>query len=143
MNLSSKEIQLRGNLTKEYGINLYSASEPKISKNLFMYFLSKTTGIPKWELKEMRTKREVLIVKDLILPYLNFKTPEFQKLKKNFSKLELDPLNLKGQFHASVKYRGVQTDFGLGGVHGAKRGIYEPEEHMMIMKICNCNMICK
>ena len=133
MNLSSKEIELRGNLTKEYGINLYSASEPSISKNLFMYFLSKTTNIPKWELKQMRTKREVLIVKDLILPYINFKTPEFQKLKKNFSKLELDPLNLKGQFKASVKYRGVETDFGLGGVHGAKRGIYEPEEHMMIM----------
>jgi len=133
MKLSAKEIQLRGTLTKEYGINLYSASEPKISKDLFLHFLQKSTGINKWELKELRTRREALVVKDLILPYIQFKTPEFQKLKENFSKLVLDPLNLKGQFKASVKYRGVTTDFGLGGVHGAKRGIYEPEEHMMII----------
>ena len=41
MEYSKSQISLRGALTKEYGINLYSASEPRISKELFKYFLSK------------------------------------------------------------------------------------------------------
>lgn len=133
MDLSSKQITLRGQLTKDYGISLYSASEPRISKELFLYFLERKIGISKYELRQLRTRRELLVVKDLILPYIKFETPEFQELLENFSALQLDPLQLKGQFKASVNYRGVKTDFGLGGVHGAKRGIYEPEEHQTIM----------
>lgn len=130
---SAKQIALRTTLSNEYNLNLYSASEPKISKDLFLHFLEKKTGIPKYELSQRQTKRSVIVVKDLILNYIEFKTLEFQKLLNNFSALRLDPMNLKGQFKASVNYRGVKTDFGLGGVHGAKRGIYEPEEYMTLM----------
>ncbi len=130
---SNKQIALRATLSNEYDLNLYSASEPKISKDLFLHFLEKKTGIPKYELSQRQTKRNVIVVKDLILSYVKFKTPEFQELLNNFSALRLDPMNLKGQFKASVNYRGVKTDFGLGGVHGAKRGIYEPEEYMTLM----------
>ena len=132
MELSSKQISLRGRLTKDYGINLYNASEPKISKELFLYFLEKKTGIKKSKLKKMQTFRSVIRVKDLILPYIKFKTPEFQKLLEEFQALNLDPKELKGQFKAEVQYRGVKTKFGLGGVHGAKKGLYEPDEHMII-----------
>jgi hypothetical protein len=133
MKLSSKLITLRGTLTNQYNIPLYSASEPKISKELFVYFLSKKTGISSYELKQLRTHRHMLVVKDLILDYIKFTTPEFKGLLENFSNLRLDPMNLKGQFKAQVMYRGCKTKFGLGGVHGAKRGIYEPEEHMTLM----------
>jgi hypothetical protein len=133
MELSAKQIKLRATLTNTYGINLYNASEPRISKELFLYFLEKKTGIKKYDLKKMRTHREVIAVKDLILPYIQFKTPEFQALKQRFEALRLDPKNLKGQFKDHVDYRGVETHFGLGGVHGAKKGLYEPEEHMTIV----------
>ena len=36
MNLSKSQIQLRQKLTEEYNIDLYSASEPRISKELFL-----------------------------------------------------------------------------------------------------------
>ena len=42
---SKEQIKLRQTLTKEYKIDLYSASEPRISKELLLYFLSKKTGI--------------------------------------------------------------------------------------------------
>jgi hypothetical protein len=133
MELSKKQIELRGELTQKYGINLYSASEPRISKEIFLYFLEKELSMRKYDLKQMRTYRKEIVVKDLILPYIKFETKEFKELYDNFSSLVLDPDELKGQFKASVNYRGVRTDFGLGGVHGAKRGIYIPEEHQMIM----------
>jgi hypothetical protein len=134
MQLSKDQINLRQSLTAEYGIMLYSASEPRISKELFMLFLSKQTGIPKWELRQLRTNRTSITVRDLILPYTNFKTEVFQDLLENFKAVVIDPNNTKGGFKYSLKYKGVKTDFGLGGVHGcAASGIYESGNGMTIM----------
>tara|TARA_R110002020_G_scaffold29571_7_gene93212 strand:- start:4822 stop:6723 length:1902 start_codon:yes stop_codon:yes gene_type:complete len=134
MKLCAKEIKLRRDLTDEYDIRLFSASEPRISKELFLYFLEKETGIPKWELKKLRTYRREIHVRDIILPYINFDgVPQFEDLLRNFQDLIINGTKTKGAFSYSVKYRGVKTDFGLGGVHGAKRGVYIPDEHMTIM----------
>ena len=134
MQLSKDQINLRASLTAEYGINLYSASEPRISKELFLMFLSKQTGIKKYDLKQLRTNRSLIVVKDIILPYVNFKTPVFQDLLDNFKMVVVNPNNTKGGFKYSIKYKEVQTDFGLGGVHGAgKSGIYTAGNGMVIM----------
>jgi hypothetical protein len=134
MNLSKSQINLRGILTSTYGINLFNASEPRISKELFLYFLAKKTNISKYDLKNMRTYRSEIRVKDIILPYVNFNDiQEFQDLLSKFKELVIYPGQTRGGFKYSVKYRGVQTDFGLGGVHGAKKGIYESGNGMIIM----------
>jgi hypothetical protein len=134
MQLSKKQIALRKSLTEEYDIPLFSASEPKIAKELFMYFLSKKTGIKKRELKDLRTLRSTIICADLINDYIDFKTATFQRLQKKFAEQVLDPMNLKGSFTYSLRYHGVQTDFGLGGVHGAiDKGVYESDEDNVIM----------
>jgi len=52
---SKEQIQLRQTLTKEYNIDLYSASEPRISKELFIHFLHQKLGISKSELKQLRS----------------------------------------------------------------------------------------
>jgi len=134
MKKSSKLIALRGTLTDTYNIPLYSASEPKISKELFLYFLAKRTGIDKWELKDMRTYRSEIRVKDLILPYVEFNDIQvFQDLLENFKQLVIKPGQTRGGFKYSINYRGVKTDFGLGGVHGAKKGVYVSGDGMIIM----------
>lgn len=134
MNLSKDHINLRKTLTKEYGVNLFSASEPKISRELFLLFLSKQTGISKYDLKQLRTFRNSIKVKDIILPYVKFKTGDFQRLLNQFEKLEINPNETKNSFKYSLNYRGVTTDFGLGGIHGAKEaGIYAEDEKMIIM----------
>ena len=130
---SKKEIALRQELTKEYNIDLFSASEPRIAKELFAMFLSKKTGIKKYDLKKMRTHRSKLIVNDLLLPYIKFETATFQRLVSKFRDLELDPYDLKGSFKYSVRYKGITTHFGLGGVHGARKDIYTSNDEFVIM----------
>ena len=133
-NRSKSQIQLRKELTKAYGINLFSASEPRISKELFGYYLSKKLNIHKSEIKKMRTFRDTIAMKDIILPYVNFTSPEFQTLLDRFNSLEIDPSRLKGSFRYSVTYKNVKTDFGLGGVHGAReKGVYESDDDMVII----------
>jgi hypothetical protein len=134
MMLSKSNIDLRGTLTEEYGIDLYSASEPRIAKDLFLHFLSNATGIKKWDLKQMRTSREQIIFKDIILPYINFETATFQNLLKKFQDVILYPSQTKGGFKYSAQYKGIKTDYGLGGIHGARQSkVYNSTEDMIIM----------
>ena len=134
MQLSKKQIELRKTLTDEYNINLFSASEPRISKELFLHFLSQKTGIKKYELKQLRTKREKIIVKDIILDYIKFNTATFQKLLSKFNEAIVFPEETKGGFKYSVQYKGVKTDFGLGGIHGARASrVYKSNADMVIM----------
>jgi len=133
-NRSKSQVELRKELTNTYKINMFSASEPRISKEIFAYYLSKKLNIPKSQLKNMRTNRNVIKMKDIILPYINFTSREFSTLLERFNALEINAKNLKGSFKYSINYKDVKTDFGLGGVHGArKKGVYESNEDMIIM----------
>jgi len=129
---SKEQIQLRQNLTKEYGIDLYSASEPRISKELFLHFLEQRTGISKAHLKTLRTPRPYIVLADCILPYIQFKTPEFNKILDYFRTKVIT--STKDGFKYSLNYKGVRTDYGLGGIHGAiSAGVYEAKPGWTIM----------
>jgi len=132
--LSKSQIALRKALTKEYDIDMFSASEPRISKLLFLHFLSKKTGMSKWELNQLRTRRETIDIGSIILPYIKFKHPEFKSVLDKFKSIVLDTKNTKGGFKYSITHKGVKTDFGLGGIHGATSpGVYEAKDGMIIM----------
>ena len=134
MHLCKEQINLRRTLTEEYDIDLFSASEPRISKELFLHFLSNSTRIRKSQLRQMRTSREQIIFKDIILPYISFETATFQNLLKKFEGVILYPSQTKGGFKYSVQYKGVKTDYGLGGIHGARASkVYNSTEDMVIM----------
>jgi len=132
LHLSKEQLSLRTLLTTEYGVDLYSASEPRISKELFMFFLSKKTGLDKSVIKDMRTPRSYIVLADCILPYVKFKTLEFQKLHDFFKKTVIT--STKDGFKYSLINRGVKTDYGLGGIHGAAdMGVYEAKPGWVIM----------
>ena len=134
MHLSKSQIELRRALTEEYNIDLFSASEPRISKELFLHFLSEETGIKKYDLRQMRTNRSMITVNDIILPYIEFKTATFQHLLKKFQEVVIYPGQTKGGFKYSVQYKGVKTDYGLGGIHGARTSrVYNSDADMVIM----------
>jgi hypothetical protein len=131
---SKSQINLRKKLSDKYKINLFSASEPRISKEIFMYYMAKKMNMTKYDFKKLRTERKYIKCKDIILPYIKFKSYEFNGLLNNLLNKKLDASNLKGQFNFSVNYKGVNTHFGLGGVHGAiDSGIYESDDEYIIM----------
>ena len=131
-NRSQEQLALRKSLTEEYGINLYSASETKIARELFAHFLSKQTGIAKHELKQMRTYRRHVSLEECILPYVEFDTPCFQQLLKFFRGKVVK--ETKGSINHKLTYKNIDIYYGLGGVHGAKDpGIYEAQEGYTIM----------
>ena len=132
MLLSKDQIKLRKQLTETYDINLYSASEPRISKELFMYFLTKKLGVDKNEIKNLRTKREVINLDECILPYISFELPVFQDLLSYFKNKKV--IETKNAIEYKIEHKGVETYYGLGGIHGATNpGVYKAENGWIIM----------
>jgi hypothetical protein len=131
-NLSKEQIGLRQGLSKTYGIDLYSASEPRISKEIFVHFLHEALGKSKYEIKQLRTPRTHIVLADCILPYIHFQTPEFQKILDQFRTKVIT--STKDGFKFTLNYKGVKTDYGLGGIHGsAEPGVYKPPPGWVII----------
>jgi hypothetical protein len=85
------------------------------------------------DFKTLRTFRESIVVKDIILPYTKFQTPDFQGLLDSFNELVIDPLKTKDAFKYCIKTRGITIDYGLGGVHGATvPGIYKTDQEFSL-----------
>ena len=129
---SKEQLALRVSLSAEYDINLHSASETRISKELFAHFLSKKTGIPKHELKRMKTERPVVYLGECIFPYISFESQEFKNLLEFFKGKVIK--ETKGSINHMVHYKGIDIYYGLGGIHGAvEAGVYDAGEGYTIM----------
>jgi hypothetical protein len=129
---SKEQIELRKTLTEEYKIDLFSASEPRISKELFLHFLHEKLKWDKAHIKQLRTPRNYIVLGDCILPYVQFKTPEFQSILNYFQTKVIS--STKDKFKYTMEYKGVKTDYGLGGIHGAREtGVYEAKPGWTIM----------
>jgi hypothetical protein len=129
---SKEQINLRQTLSSEYNIDLYSASEPRISKELFLHFLQERLGWEKAHIKTLRTPRDYIVLADCILPYITFQTLEFNKVLDYFRTKVIT--STKDGFKHTMNHKGVKTDFGLGGIHGAiSPGIYEAKPDWTIM----------
>jgi hypothetical protein len=130
-----KQINLRAKLSKEYKLNLYSASEPRISKEMFVHFLSKKLKADKKTIKALRTERETVKINDIILPYINFSTTPFVNMLYWFKRLtvEINDGKVKGPQYL-MKAHNVETVYALGGIHGCiKPGIYTSDSENVIV----------
>lgn len=133
---SQGEINLRKQLSKEYGINLINANDPKIGSEIFAKLLSESMGVPIKELRQMRTERESIVLKDLILPTIKFTTNKFKNLLGNIRCQVVK--ETKGSLKNTVINNGFKYEFGLGGLHGCEiAGVYTPKEDEMI---CSCDV---
>ena len=138
LKLCSSQVMMRKKLSDEYKLLLQNASEPRLSKELFVHFLSKKMKIKKYDLKQLRTKRDQVIVQDIILDYVSFDNLILKEVHKYFKGLVIPGnVDLKG----IIKYRSrtdkkITIDFGLGGIHGiGRKGIWETRDNMVIMSV--------
>lgn len=113
------EIDLRRSLSERENINLFNCTEPDLAKKLFSKYLSKEMGISEYDLRSMQTEREIVNVKDIIFPYIEFKTDKFKIVKQEFEKLSLKSDD-KFEF---VINKDVDIKFALGGIHAAPNNI--------------------
>lgn len=129
-----KDIELRVALTQREGINLINSSEPDIAKKIFSKYLSKAMGIPESDLKTMSTERTTVNVKDIILPYISFKSDMLNMVLNEFLKLELYESD-KPEF--TINFGGSEIKYALGGIHGSMSNVIIESDDKYIIKSCD------
>lgn len=124
-------IKLRISQDKQYPkLRLLNKPDSSVGEQLFLHFMSESMGIDIKELRKMRTHRAPLPVKDLILPYINFKTSEFQKI------LDWYNSSMTGGLENSVMFAGIEFVFGEGGIHASwENKIFEADSEYDILDI--------
>lgn len=86
---SYENLKLRADLTTQFGFDCTNFNDTKIGKELFIRTLEKEAPgscYRKTEFgKEVRqTKRDKIVIKDCLFPYIKFERPEFQAVHKWF-----------------------------------------------------------
>lgn len=127
------KLKLRFDLKKKFGLPCVNYPDIKIGEQLILDLYCKKTGVNKYELKKKGgTSRDKICLGECIPPWANFKTKEFNDLKKKFQDTCVN--SIKGEFSASVFFHGIKIDYGTGGAHAScKSGIYMSNDNWMIV----------
>lgn len=128
------ETELRVKLTETYKVNVINSSEPSMAKKLFGKFLCKEMGITYRELRSKKTIRKTVEFKDIILPYINYITPELKNFLTEVNEVVIDcNPHSKQKFETILNFAGLEVTIALGGIHGCiTSGVYEPTEDEVI-----------
>jgi len=124
------EIDLRKNITAREGINLLNCTEPDLAKKLFLKHLAKALRISENDLKTLSTNREIVNIKDIVFPYVEFKTDKFKTVLQEFNKLSLRETD-KFEF---IINEGIDITYALGGIHAAPNNVVVNSDDDYIIK---------
>jgi len=125
-------IKLRMELSKLYKINLENASDAKIgSELLFKLYCNETKRHPS-DVRSGRTYRNIISLNNIIFPYIEFKSEEFNLLLKDLKSKVIS--RTKGELDYEIPYKGFTFIYGSGGIHGSlSNKIIQSDENYLII----------
>lgn len=88
---SYENLKLREDITKQFGFNCTNFNDTKIGKELFIRTMEKEKPgscyeVTKFGRKVRQTKRDKIVIKDCLFPYIKFDRPEFHAVHEWFKK---------------------------------------------------------
>ena len=122
-NESKDQIRFREELTQKYNRNFMNHNDTKIGKDYFIMELEKHSpgccyAYVDGKKHIQQTPRDSINLGDVILPYVQFEHPEFQRIHNWFKSQTIT--ETKGAIKdVNCSIDGFQFDFGTGGIHGS------------------------
>ena len=110
------EIKLRYQITKSYEVNVLNSSRSNIADRLFEKFYSEFSGLKPFQWKGKKTQRTIMSFKRIILPFIEFKTPQLQLLLAEMKKTSVTSLG-KDSFKKEIKLGNLVYTIATGGLH--------------------------
>jgi hypothetical protein len=114
---SNSLLEIRRNLKKLYKINCMNYSNTKLGSEILLKLYCEKTGKYVSDVRSLRTFRPLIKVKDIIFPYITFKSLEFKSLLERFELMEIS--RTKKDEEISVWYKNFEFVYGKGGIHGS------------------------
>lgn len=112
-------LSLRQDIEKEFGLNCYSQDGMTLGVNILAKEYCDETGLTLADLKEFGTPRESMDLKDIILPWIEFSTPELQTFLNDLKTKTI--VNTKGDLAFEVEFDGMKYGIGTGGIHSRNK----------------------
>lgn len=126
---SMDKIKLRFQLSKQYKINFLNMPDPTIGSELMLKLYSDKLGLNKHDVKKVNTAIRKIHGKDIVFPYINFKTIAFQKLLTFYkSRYILDTDDIGYSIQSDIEYV-----YGKGGIHASDKGIFKSNNDYLII----------
>lgn len=137
---SLEMIRFREELCQKYpDKDWLNFNDTKIGKEYFIMELERS-GVPCYEYgpngrQPRQTPRPVIRLKDAILPWIEFKTPEFQRVLDWLKQQSIT--ETKGVFKdLTATVNGFTFVFGLGGIHGSvENRVVESDDEWVVLDV--------
>lgn len=128
LNRLKKDIDLRLFIQKEYNIDALSMDSVKFGETLLLQRYCESTQIDKRIVKEMRSPADYVNLKDVILPFIEYKNPILQNVLEEMKKQTVYTKERKG-YEKKFYINDVCYSVGVGGIHSInKPKIFIPKE---------------
>ena len=129
-----KDIDLRINIEKEYGIECLSMDGMTLGMEIIKQKYLEKTGISKYVLENMRSPMDLIPLKDVILPFISYNTPILQNILQEMKQQTVSP-DRKG-YENKFFYANREFSVGVGGIHTInKPECVETEQDEMMIDI--------
>lgn len=117
-----------GKMNKKFMLNMPDIS---IGEEIFLKAIRKEFSLSKKELRDAVQFDKTIDLNKCILSNVKFNSDAFQELLK---KVKWTVISDKQKLKYTVKYKGFQYDYGVGGIHGCiESGIYTSDEKYVIV----------
>lgn len=142
-NFLKERLEMRIVIFKEYNIDVLSDADSYISKALFNKFyyekaLEKNPNLDVKSLKYLRTERESIAIKDLVLPIVQFKTAELNIFFNHLLSLNIEKVS-EDEYGCDIPelaYAGMTYTIALGGIHSVDKPlILKAAEDEMLLDV--------
>ena len=129
---SKSLISLRLSIQKEYNINVLSKDGVGIGTEILKQEYIKKTGISWDVLKNLRSPQELIPLKDVILPVIEFKNPVLASLLKEMKGLTISAG--RNSWNKKFILNNLEVSIGVGGIHSInKPEIIKPKEDELLL----------
>lgn len=109
------KIQLRNNISKQYGIKCLNYNDVKIGDEINKKIYLSLTGKTWNDIKDLNTKRPIINIEDVILPLISFKSKKLNDILEWFKSKKI--IGTKGQIEKMFTFHNVKFKVAQGGIH--------------------------
>lgn len=131
LHLSKPLVNVRRNIKEKYGLDCMNYSNTRLGSQLLLGLYCQATERDKNEVKELRTYRSGIHIKDILFDYISFQTAPFQSFLEKLKDKTI--YNTKSDFKFNLKFKGYDFHYGAGGIHQCiKPGKYYADDNLII-----------
>lgn len=125
-----EDLKFRQEIETEWGIDCYSEDGMTLGVHILKEEFKMALDLDESDFKTMGTKRESIVLKDVILPFIHYETKELQDF---LDSIKLQTLTGDAKFSYTLMYDDLEYTIGRGGIHSKNYPFYyNPKDYYII-----------